>query len=216
MFKTITNNHSVLFDEVLKARRSVRSFSSKPINKESINEIIKAGFIAPFAAIPAAGKNDFRKAFIFHVDSDTTRLAKTIIESRLITFSSEMERLYGPSPYVLAIKKAAQVPFERILANAPYLVIVGERKGIPDNASESLSYCIENMWLKATSLKIGFRLLALISQLQLQDDNSFCQLLGVNKEEFTFEGFCIGYPSDSFELQPVNYPDFENNVFWLP
>jgi nitroreductase len=215
MYENLTIEHREKFDEVLKSRHSVRAFNSIPVEKAIVDEIIKAGLIAPFAAIPAAGKTDFRKIFVISSSSDAMKKIESIVMDRLPKFVIELEKQYGLIPYVGQINQASSVPFERILNNAPYLLIAGERKGIPSNSSESLSYCMQNMWLKATSLKIGFRLLAIISQLQLNNDIEFCQLIGIQPGEFSLEGCSIGYPADSFTPQAVNYPNLDSNVIWL-
>jgi nitroreductase len=47
------------------------------------------------------------------------------------------------------------------------------------------------MWLKATALGIGLRLMSVIETLTESED--FCRLLGFNLGEYAFTGCIIGY-----------------------
>lgn len=120
--------------------------------------------------------------------------------------------------YLFSIKITKQVESMGIirgLSDAPYLLIAGERKGIPDIPGESLSYCMCNMWIKATSLKIGFRLVTHIMLMKLGNDKEFCELLGIPSGEYALDACSIGYPDDSYVPSIANYPDFDSNVVWL-
>ena len=61
MFEHIGVAHSQALDDILKARYTVREFSTIPPHKGYVEQIIRAGLIAPYASFPAAGKTDFRK-----------------------------------------------------------------------------------------------------------------------------------------------------------
>lgn len=125
--------------------------------------------IAPFASFPAAGKTDFRKFFIIPANSPKMEKVEVIVMDRLPRFASKMEEKFGLVPFVQAIKRVTKEGYKtgQIISGAPYLIIACERKGIPAIASESLSYCMQTMWLKATSLKIGFRPVTFILHLKL-------------------------------------------------
>ena len=73
----------------------------------------------------------------------------------------------------------------------PYLIIVAEKEGFPQVAQLSLAHCLENMWLKATALGLGFRLVSLISE--LSKDQEFCQLIGIIPGEYAVNGCIVGY-----------------------
>lgn len=215
MFEKIVPAHSQTLDEILNARHTVRAFSPYPPKKEDVEQIIRAGLIAPFASFPAAGKTDFRKFFIINFTSSTMKEVENIVNDRLSKFASQMEEDVGPVPFVQTIKRVKSSGIGQLLNNIPYLIIAGERKGIPAIAAESLSYCMQTMWLKAVSLKIGFRPVTFIMHLKLGDDNEFCKLLGIPSGEYALDGCALGYPADNFKPRPVNYPDFESNVTWL-
>jgi nitroreductase len=73
----------------------------------------------------------------------------------------------------------------------PYLIIIAEKEGFPPVAQLSLAHCLENMWLKATALGLGFRLVSLISE--ISKDPEFCSLIGVKPGEYALNGCVIGY-----------------------
>jgi len=73
------------------------------------------------------------------------------------------------------IKKMGKVPG---IGSAPYFIIVAEKKGFSMVEQQSLAHCLENMWLKATALGLGFQLVSATAQ--MDDNPEFCALLGIN------------------------------------
>jgi nitroreductase len=214
MFENMDHSHGVALDEVLTARHSVRAFSPTPLEKEEINQIIRAGSIAPFAAMAVGGKQDFRKFFIIPAGSPMGGKVRDIIMDRFPKYLEEIEQSAGPVPFVKMLKANGSNIIAG-LSNKPCLVIVGEMWGIPAIVPESLSYCIENMWLKATSMKIGFQLLSIISGMKLGNDRDLCQLLDIRPGEYYLDGFAMGYPASNYKPAPVKYPDLGSCVKWL-
>jgi len=215
MFETIGVAHAQTLDDILKARHTVREFSTLPPRKEDVEQIIRAGLIAPYASFPAAGKTDFRKVFVLPSISLTIRSVEEIIDDRMPKFAAKMENEVGTVPFVQRIKQLRSGVLAALLNGAPYFVIAGERAGIPPIAAESLSYCMQTMWLKATSLKIGFRPVTIVAHLRLGDDDEFCQLLDIPSGEYALDSCALGYPADNYQPRQVSYPDFETNVRWL-
>ena len=80
------------------------------------------------------------------------------------------------------------------LLKAPCLIVIAERKGIPPAERQSLAHVVQNMWLKATALGIGFRLISVIER--LTETDGFCDLLGVRLGEFAFTGCIIGFSAE--------------------
>jgi nitroreductase len=106
------------------------------------------------------------------------------------------------------IRKAGVVPG---VGTAPCYIVVAERRGFPPVGLQSLAHCMENMWLKATALGLGFQLVSVTSQ--LSDDPAFCAVLGLNPGEWDLMGCAIGYPPD--ELTPSIRPPVEDVTRWL-
>ena len=161
-----------------------------------------------------AGKSDFRKFFIIPADSPMRGKVKAVIQDRFPKYVEEIEKSAGPVPFVHMLKANGSNLVEGLL-DKPCLVIAAERWGIPAVAPESLSYCLENMWLKATSLKIGFQLISMVAGMKLGNDADFCQLLGIRPGEYCLDCFALGYPASNYKPAPVRYPDYESSVKWL-
>jgi len=214
LFDNMDHSHSVALDEVLNARHTVRAFKPDLLKKEDVDQIIRAGLVAPFAAMAVVGQPDFRKFFVIPADSPMKEKVKAIIMNKFPVYVEAIEKTAGLTPFVKMLKDGGP-KMAGALLDKPCIIIAGERWGIPAIAPESLSFCEENMWLKAASLKIGFQLLSVISGMKLGNDKEFCQLLGIKPGEFYLDGIALGYPASNFKPAPVKNPDFDTNVKWL-
>lgn len=212
MFENINEQHSKALDDILKARHSVRVFSPKAPSKEEIEAIIQAGLIAPFGALAVAGKPDFRKVIVIPNSSPVSVTAANIMKNHFRLNADELEKKVGLVPFVQNLKRIAQQGIPGV-GNAPYYIVVGERKGMPPIASQSISYCLHNMWLKATSLRIGFQLVS--ATMQMDSDHEFCKLLGLPFREYALDGCALGYPSDNYQPPHVEYPNYDKSVAWI-
>ena len=212
MFENITPEHSAALDVIIRARHSVRAFSSTPPSQEAIEAIIQAGLLAPFGALAVAGKPDFRKVFVIRNSSSAMEAAADILKNRMAKLADELEKKVGPVPFVQNLKRIGQQGVPGV-GNAPYFVVVGERKGMPPIAAQSLSYCLQNMWLKATSLGIGLQLVS--ATMQMDSDPDFCRLLGIPVGEYALDGCALGYPADNYQPPSVEYPTLAKSVSWL-
>jgi nitroreductase len=212
MFENITPEHSAALDVIVRARHSVRAFSPIPPRKEDIEAIIQAGLLAPFGALAVAGKPDFRKVFVIRSSSSAMEAAVDILKNRMAKFADELEKKVGPVPFVQNLKRIGKQGVSGV-GNAPYFVVVGERKGMPPIAAQSLSYCLDNMWLKATSLGIGLQLIS--ATMQMDSDPEFCRLLGIPYGEYALDGCALGYPSDNYQPPSIEYPTLGKSVSWL-
>ncbi|SHK02550.1 nitroreductase family protein [Propionispora hippei] len=212
MFDNINEQHSKALDDIVKARRTVRAFSPDAPRKEDIKSVIQAGLIAPFGALAVAGKSDFRKVIVIPNSSTANVTAASIIQSRFRQFADELEKKIGLAPFVQNLRRVAQQGVPGI-GNAPYYIVVGERKGTPPVAAQSISYCLHTMWLKATSLGIGFQLVS--ATIQMDSDPEFCKLLGLSCGDYALDGCALGYPAENYEPPHVDYPVYDKSVAWL-
>jgi len=212
VFENIRPEHSTALDSIIKARHSVRSFSPIQPSRETIELIIQAGLLAPFAAAAVVGKTEFRKVFVIVSTSSVSEAAMNLLKNRIAKMADEFEKKVGAVPFVINLKRIVQQGLPGI-SDAPYFIVVGEEKGIPSVAPQSLSYCLQNMWLKATSLGIGMRLVSVT--MQMENDPDFCDLLNIPRGKYTLDGCALGYPSDNYQLLPVEYPTLSQSVYWL-
>jgi nitroreductase len=121
----------------------------------------------------------------------------------------EIRKLAGSFAQRLdAIQKMGLVPG---IGTAPYYIVVAERKGYPPVELQSLAHCMENMWLKATALGLGFQLVSITSEMSKNPE--FCRILGINAGAWDLMGCAIGYPHD--ELSPSIRPPVDDVTRWL-
>ena len=212
MFENITLEHNKAFDEIVKSRRSVRSFSPTAPSREAVEAIIQAGLLAPFAALAVAGKSDFRQVCVIQNSTHAMETAASILKNKIMMMAKDLETKIGPTPFVQNLKRIGQHGISGV-GNAPFYVVVAERKGVPPVAAQSLSFCLQNMWLKATSLGIGFQLVS--ATMQMDSDPEFCILLDIPVGEYALDGCALGYPADGYQPSPVEYPTLEKSVRWL-
>lgn len=212
MYENMTPEYSAALDVIIRARRSVRAFSSTSPDRKVIEAIIQAGLFAPFPALAVAGKPDFRKVFVIQNSSTAMKTAADILKNRTTKIADELEKKIGPVPFVMTLKRVSQDGVPGV-GNAPYFVVVAERKGIPPIAAQSLSFCLQNMWLKATSLGIGFQLVS--ATIQVESDPDFCKLLSIPCGEYALDGCAMGYPADTYQPPDVEYPTLAKSVDWL-
>jgi len=207
------------FDTVIELRRTVRSFTDELPPRESIEQIIKAGLLAPYAAPAVAGEKVFRRFFVFERAGQSMTTAVDIAIKQMRENVQKMKSRCESDPSFARkagafvkrlemIAETGQVP----LAQAPYYIVVAEKKGIPAVEMQSLAHCLENMWLKATALGLGFRLISMTTQ--MGEDPDFCKLIGLPPGEFGLDGCTVGYAT---EWPPAtDRPSFEEAVSWLP
>jgi len=97
------------------------------------------------------------------------------------------------------------------LQKAPVWIIAAERKGFPPAEAKSLAHVLQNMWLKATELGIGFMLLSLTGM--LAKDAAFMAELGLVKGEWELDGCLMGMPAGKRESSSEHLP--ASAVSWL-
>ena len=78
---------------------------------------------------------------------------------------------------------------------APFYIVVAEKKGFPPVEQQSLAHCMENMWLKATALGLGFQIVSATAQ--MADNPKFCRILGLESGKWALMGCAVGYPAKS-------------------
>lgn len=185
MFENIKEQHGKVLDDILKARHTVRAFSPEAPASAEIEAVIRAGLIAPFGALAVAKKANFRKVIVTPNSSPVSAKVADVMKDRIGHFGDELEKKTGLTPFVQNLKRVAQQGVGGV-GNAPYYIVVGEKKGTPPVAAQSLCYCLHNMWLKATTLGIGFQLVS--ATMQMDGDPEFCGLLGLPCGEYSLDG----------------------------
>jgi nitroreductase len=220
MCTEIQEQKNVCLDQILAERRSYRKFTPAFPPEDDIRRILHAGLLAPFAAAAVGNSRDyFRRFFVFKMGSASIKAAAPLVMEQIKRMSKCLEKEMEKNPALRAkaikfvdrlamIEKAGMVPG---IGTAPYYIVVAERKGFPPVELQSLAHCLENMWLKATALGLGFQLVSVTSQMSSQP--GFCKILGIPADEWELMGCAVGYPTD--ELSPSIRPPVEDVTTWL-
>jgi nitroreductase len=215
-----TQEENAVIDRVMGCRRSHRQFNKEVPAEDDIRRILHAGLLAPFAAAAVGNSMDyFRRFFVMRIGSKSMDAASSLVFEHVrimaATVKKEMEnnsetrKLAGSFTQRLdAIQKMGRVPG---IGTAPYYIVAAERKGYPSVELQSLAHCMENMWLKATALGLGFQLVSVTSEMSKNPE--FCRILGIPTGKWELMGCAIGYPHD--ELSPSIRPPVEDVTKWL-
>ena len=214
------DQQNIILDKILVERRSHRQFKQELPPEEDIRGIIRAGLHAPFAAAAVGGTEDyFRRFFVLKNGSKSMTAAASLIFKEVMAMASNLERDMEKDPQLreqasgfanrlAMIKKMGHVPG---VGTAPYFIVVAERKGFPPVEQQALAHVLENMWLKATALGLGFQLVSITAQ--MADNPAFCALLGISPGEWALIGCAVGYPVK--ELSPSIRPPVDEVTRWL-
>jgi nitroreductase len=211
---------NMFLDRILAERRSYRMFKPEFPPEDAVRRIIHAGLLAPFAAAAVGNSTEyFRRFFVMKIGSKSMNAASPLVfeQVRVMAGSLKIEMEKNPEIRKLAgsfaqrleaIQKMGRVPG---IGTAPYYIVVAERKGYPPVELQSLAHCMENMWLKATALRLGFQLVSVTSEMSKNPE--FCRILGISAGEWELMGCAIGYPHD--ELSPSIRPSVDDVTRWL-
>jgi len=211
---------NMYLDQILADRRSYRMFKPDFPEEDDIRRILHAGLLAPYAAAAVGGSKDyFRRFFVMKKGSQSLNAALPLFMEQVNVMAQglDMEMEMNPVLHEKAvtfvqrlgmIRKLGRVPG---VGNAPYFIVVAERKGFPPVELQSLAHCLENMWLKATALELGFQLVSITSQ--MSRNTEFCKILGIPTGEWELMGCAVGYAAD--ELSPSIRPPVDDVTRWL-
>jgi nitroreductase len=220
MCDDIFDQKNRFLDQVLAERRSYRLFRPDPPGEEDIRRILHAGLLAPFAATSVGTPdNYFRQFFVFRNGSESIRAAHPLLMTEVDALAAELDSGMKENPKLRAdgmrfadrlarIRKLGTIPG---IGTAPIYLIVAERRTYPPAGLQSLAHVMENMWLKATALGLGFQLVSITSR--MADNAAFCAILGLNAGEWDLMGCAVGYPQE--ELSPSIRPPVEDLTRWL-
>ena len=214
------SERNVALDQILAERRSHRAFTPDVPPRDAISRIIHAGLLAPYAAAAVGGGHEyFRQFFVLEKGSRSLKEASLLLMARVRTLAEELGHQMENDPALRAraesfsrrlamIRKLGIVPGA---GTAPYYLVVAERRGYPPLEHQSLAHCLENMWLKATALGLGFQLVSITSQ--MSDSPEFCRILGIPPGVWELAGCAVGCRRET--LSPAIRPPVEDVTRWL-
>lgn len=217
---TCSPEENAVIDRVMGCRRSCRQFTAEVPDKEDIGRIIHAGLLAPFAAAAVGTSKDyFRRFFVIPRGSDAMRALSLLVMTQVRSMEENLsrsmksdavlrEKALSFSTRLGMIVKGGIVPG---IGTAPYYIVAAEKRGFPPVELQSLAHCMENMWLKATALGLGFQLVSVTSE--MADHTEFCRILTIRPGEWALMGCAVGYPLD--RLSPSIRPLAGDVTTWL-
>lgn len=211
---------NAILDGIILERRTHRRFKEEIPSDDVIMDITHAGLHAPFAGAAVGNEKDyFRRFFIIRNNSETMALLNPLIFGEVLRKASDLDNIMEKNKQLRAqatgfmnrlamIKKMGFVPG---VGTAPFYIVIAEKKGFPPVEQESLAHCLENMWLKATALGLGFQLVSITAQ--MADNIEFCRILGIQSGKWGLMGCAIGYPVE--KLSTSTRPPIKDVTTWL-
>jgi nitroreductase len=204
-------------DQILTARRSIRTFTEECPPVEMIRDILRAGLLAPYVSGPGRNGDDFRRFVVIGRDHPQMALAAALMRKQVHQAAAKLRADMEADPRLAEMAEAHAGRLERIVeqgvmgvGTAPYFIVVAERKSFPAVEQQSLAHCLQNMWLKAVSLGLGFHLVSATAP--MAGDRDFCERLGIPFGEFELNGCAVGYPAKY--VAPATRPDVEDVTTW--
>lgn len=212
------DNQCKTLDDILESRRSVRSFNEEVPTKETVEQILKSGLQAPYAAQAVGESTVFRRFFVFKNGTESMKTAEKLMRNKAEEGLNHFKGILKEQPMLEQRVKPFMEKLQLFVDNgvlgvgtAPYFIVVAELRGIPPVEQESIAHCMENMWLKAAELGLGFQLVSLTSQ--MSEDEEFLNLLGIPRGPYGINGCAIGYPAT--EMSKVVRPDLKEVTQWI-
>lgn len=212
------NNPTKSLTEVIKSRRTIRSFTTETPPIEDIKEIIQSAIFAPYGGATGIPLNEIRKIFVFSQNTEPMEKAREMLLSQIKKNARKMNMLLILLPF---LRKKMQPFSNRLnavskngipsLNEAAHFIIVAEKKrvppGFPPIEKQSIAHAMQNMWLTATNLGLGFQLISETGS--LSKNKQFLKLLGLSRGNYAIDGCVIGFPKTYPEIRKeINLDDY--------
>jgi len=211
-----TVQDNLLFDEILKTRRSCRKFTEEVPTREEIEAVVEAGRLAPYASISSQDVEVFRHFFVMTKGHpllpEIDRLIRQQGGKDAEWLRGEMEK----DPFLAEYGVGLEAMWSRFGTNGvsvfpdpPCLIILAEWRGARRAERQSLAHTIQNMWLKATALNLDFNMISVMES--MVDNEEFCSLFGLPVGRYGFHGCVIGHR----EAEKLTSKPIRAQVHWL-
>ncbi|MDR2038317.1 MAG: nitroreductase family protein [Bacteroidales bacterium] len=190
---------SEVLRQIIRERKSTRSFSSEIPPPEMLDRIIESCIYAPYGGATGIHLEEIRKIFVFTQGTESMTEAKELMLAQIRRNARKLGRLVKLLPFT---KKKFGAFVNRLngmskngipsLNESPHFIVVAEKKGFPPVEKQSVAHAMENMWLTATAEGLGFQLISATGN--MSDNLNFLKLLGLEEDKYHLEGCVIGYP----------------------
>ena len=183
-------------------RKTTRSFTDTLPDTASMEAIAKTAWQAPFGGATGIPLSEGRKVFVLLPESAKRTEAVTILYTAIRKNTLRLRWLLKCVPWLKKKMGAFSAQLDMLavhgipgLDQATYYVIVAERRGFPPVEKQSLAHVMENMWLAATDMGLGFQMLSATSL--MGKSPAFMNLLGLEKGKWALDGCLIGYADEA-------------------
>ena len=172
--------------ETILTRRSTRSYSSAPVEREKLEKIIEAGRYAP------SGGNNQTNHFIVVQNPDVLQKLASLAEDAFAKMEVTEQTYSSLKSSILQSKKGGYVFYYR-----PVLIIVANQKNYGNNIADC-AVAVENMMIAANALDLGS---CWINQLKWLNEEpavlNYLKELGLKENERVYSSMIVGYPKSA-------------------
>ena len=192
-----TKDDNKVFDEIIKARWTCRSFTDEVPTKEEIEAIIEAGKAAPYASIASKDVVPFRHFFVMFKDDPRLETIRRLTAEQSAADLEWLLKEEEKDAFLRENARGLETLWGHVaesgapVTKAPCLIVMAEWRGARRAERQSLAHMLENMWLKATALNLDVMILSIIES--MVDNKEFCDLFGLPVGMYGFHACIIGH-----------------------
>ena len=192
--------------DLIKSRRSTRTYQEKPIEREKLEVILEAGRYAP------SGGNNQSSRFTVIGNKEVLDKLCRLVEDAFARMEYDENTYSSLRSSIIRSREGGY----RFHYDAPVLVVISNRRGY-GNAMADSTCALENMTIMANAMDLGT---CYINQLHwLDEDESvrdYLAAIGVPEQETITCSLSVGYPATS-DGMPPREPLMRkgNNVYWV-
>ena len=173
--------------ETILTRRSTRSYTSAPVERDKLEKIIEAGRHAP------SGGNNQTNHFIVVQNPDVLHKLAKLAEDAFAKMEITEQTYSSLKSSIMQSKKGGYVFYYR----APVLIIVANQKNYGNNIADC-AVAVENMMIAANALDLGS---CWINQLKWLNEEpsvlNYLRELGLKEDERVYSSMIVGYPKSA-------------------
>lgn len=205
-------------EHIITVRRTTRSFSGEFLSNRQVDMILKSAIYAPFGGATGLPLKEIRKIFVFKTDTEAMSVVDEVLIATMRSRARQMGIVLGILPF---LKKKLGTFYNRLkaidqngipsLKNGSHFIIIAERKGIPAVQRQSIAHALQNMWLSATSVGVGFQLISAIGF--ISNHPRILKLLNLPRGKYQLDGCVIGVPTaESIEQKEIILEEYVTRI----
>ena len=198
------------FDDIILTRRTCRVFTHEIPTKEDILSILEAGLYAPYAALALEDNQKLRQFVVIDGRSEKMLIIRELVKKQTAKLEKIIPIINFFSPGKISEKFKDRVK-QDLLGKAPYYIFVIEPNGFPPASIQSISHCLQNMWLKATEIGLGFRLISVFET--MNKNKNLLSILSLGKGSYSINCCAIGY--SAYKPEKSKRPSLEDMILWV-